>query len=119
MNKVQLQNRTKNFAIRVFEMVEKLPKSRGIEVIANQLIKSSTSIAANYRAVYRAKSKADFINKLKIVEEESDESLFWLEFIVDLGLMDKKLLAGLTKEANEFVAIFTAAVKTSKTNYKS
>lgn len=119
MDKVQLQNRTKNFAIRVFKMVEKLPESRGIEVIANQLIKASTSIAANYRAVCRAKSKADFINKLKIVEEESDESLFWLEFIVDLGLMDKKLLEGLTKEANEFVAIFTAAVKTSKTNYKS
>ncbi len=119
MDKVQLQNRTKNFSIRVFKMVEKLPKSRGIEVIANQLIKSSTSIAANYRAVCRAKSKADFINKLKIVEEESDESLFWLEFIVDLGLMDKKLLEDLIKEANEFVAIFTAAVKTSKTNYKS
>ena len=100
-------------------MVEKLPQSRGIEVIANQLIKASTSIAANYRAVCRAKSKADFINKLKIVEEESDESLFWLEFIVDLGLMDKKLLEALTKEANEFVAIFTAAVKTSKTNYNS
>ena len=89
MDKVQLQNRTKNFALRVFKMVEKLPKSRGIEVIANQLIKTATSIAANYGAVCRAKSKADFINKLKIVEEESDESLFWLEFIVDLGLVDK------------------------------
>lgn len=119
MNKVQLRNGTKNFAIRVFEMVEKLPESRGVEVIANQLIKASTSVAANYRAVCRAKSKADFINKLKIVEEESDESLFWLEFIVDLRLMDKKLLESLTKEANEFVAIFTAAVKTSKANYKS
>lgn len=119
MNKVQLRNGTKNFAIRVFEMVGKLPESRGVEVIANQLIKASTSVAANYRAVCRAKSKADFINKLKIVEEESDESLFWLEFIVDLRLMDKKLLESLTKEANEFVAIFTAAVKTSKANYKS
>lgn len=119
MNKVQLRDGTKNFAIRVFEMVEKLPESRGVEVIANQLIKASTSVAANYRAVCRAKSKADFINKLKIVEEESDESLFWLEFIVDLRLMDKKLLESLTKEANEFVAIFTAAVKTSKANYKS
>lgn len=119
MNKVQLRDGTKNFAIRVFEMVEKLPESRGVEVIANQLIKASTSVAANYRAVCRAKSKADFINKLKIAEEESDESLFWLEFIVDLRLMDKKLLESLTKEANEFVAIFTAAVKTSKANYKS
>ena len=89
MDKVQLQNRTKNFALRVFKMVEKLPKSRGIEVIANQLIKAATSIAANYRAVCKAKSKADCINKLKIVEAESGESLFWLEFIVDLRLVDK------------------------------
>jgi four helix bundle protein len=128
MDKVQLQNRTKSFAIRVFKMVEKLPKSKGAEVIAYQLIKASSSVAANYRAVCRAKSKADFINKLKIVEEESDESLFWLEFIADLELIhqpDKAVLAGnkllkdLIKEANELVSIFTAALKTSKTNYKS
>ncbi len=90
MDKVQLQNRTKSFAVRVFKMVEKLPKSKGTEVIAYQLIKSSSSVAANYRAVCRAKSKADFINKLKIVEEESDE----------------------------LVSIFTASLKTSKVNYK-
>jgi four helix bundle protein len=114
MDKVQLQNRTKNFALRVFRMVEKLPKSKGVEVIIYQLIKASTSVAANYRAACRAKSKADFINKLKIVEEESDESLFWLEFIADLNLMDFKLLENLLKEANELVAIFTAAIKTSK-----
>jgi four helix bundle protein len=90
MDKVQLQNRTKSFAVRVFKMVEKLPKSKGTEVIAYQLIKASSSVAANYRAVCRAKSKADFINKLKIVEEESDE----------------------------LVSIFTASLKTSKVNYK-
>ena len=114
MDKIQLQSRTKNFALRVFKMVEKLPKSKGVEVIIYQLIKASTSVAANYRAAYRAKSRADFINKLKIVEEESDESLFWLEFIADLNLMDFKLLENLLKEANELVAIFTASVKTSK-----
>ena len=114
MDKVQLQSRTKNFALRVFNMVEKLPKSKGTEVIIYQLIKASTSVAANYRAACRAKSRADFINKLKIVEEESDESLFWLEFIADLNLMDFKLLENLLKEANELVAIFTAAIKTSK-----
>jgi four helix bundle protein len=117
MDKVQLQNRTKSFAIRVFKMVEKLPKSKGTEVITHQLIKASSSVAANYRAVCRAKSKADFINKLKIVEEESDESLFWLEFIADLELIHKKLLKNLIKEANELVSIFTAALKTSKTNH--
>ena len=114
MDKVQLQSRTKNFALRVFNMVEKLPKSKGTEVIIYQLIKASTSVAANYRAACRAKSRADFINKLKIVEEESDESLFWLEFIADLNLIDFKLLENLLKEANELVAIFTAAIKTSK-----
>ncbi len=116
MDKIQLQNRTKNFAIRVFKMVEKLPRSKGAEVITYQLLKASSSVAANYRAVCRAKSKADFINKLKIVEEESDESLFWLEFIEDLELIQKKLLEDLIKEANELVSIFTAALKTSKTN---
>ena len=105
MDKIQLQSRTKNFALRVFKMVEKLPKSKGVEVIIYQLIKASTSVAANYRAACRAKSRADFINKLKIVEEESDESLFWLEFIADLNLMDFKLLENLLKEANELVAI--------------
>jgi four helix bundle protein len=118
MDKIQLQNRTKNYAIRVFKMVEKLPKSRGAEVIAYQLLKASSSVAANYRAVCRAKSKADFINKLKIVEEESDESLFWLEFIEALELIQKKLLEDLIKETNELVSIFTAALKTSKAKYK-
>ncbi len=91
MDKVQLQNRTKSFAVRIFRMVEKLPKSKGTEVIAYQIIKASSSVAANYRAVCRAKSKADFINKLKIAEEEADE----------------------------LVSIFTAALKTSKAKYKN
>ena len=113
-DKIQLQNRTKRFAIRVFKMIEKLPRSKGTDVITYQLIKASSSVAANYRAVCRAKSKADFINKLKIVEEESDESLFWLEFISELELIPEKLLKDLINEANELVAIFTAALKTSK-----
>ena len=72
-----------------------------------------------YRAVCRAKSRADFINKLKIVEEEADESLFWLEFITDLELIHKKLLKDLIKEANELISIFTASLKTSKINRNS
>ncbi len=114
-----MQKRTKDFAVRVFKMVEKLPKSKGAEVIAYQLIKASTSVAANYRAVCRAKSEADFINKFKIVEEESGESLFWLEFIVDCGLIDKGLMEGLINEADELVSIFVSALKTSKIKYKS
>ncbi len=118
MDKVQLQNRTKSFAVRTFKMVEKLPMSKGTEVIAYQLIKASSSVAANYRAVCRAKSKADFINKLKIVEEEADESMFWLEFVGDLELIHKRLLKELIKEADELVSISTAALKTSKAKYK-
>src|SRR3989339_643382 len=110
MDKIQLQSRTKNFALRVFKMVEKLPKSKGVEVIIYQLIKASTSVAANYRAASRANSKGGFINKLKIVEQESDEFLFWREFIADVNLMDVKLLENLLKEANELEAIFTAAI---------
>ena len=119
MDKIQLQNRTKRFAIRVFKMIEKLPRSKGTDVITYQPIKASSSVAANYRAVCRAKSKADFINKLKIVEEESDESLFWLEFISELELIPEKLLKDLINEANELVAIFTAVLKTSKENRNS
>ena len=114
MNKYELQERTKNFAVRVFKMAEKLPKTRGAEIVVSQIIKSSSSLAANYRAACRAKSKADFINKLKIVEEETDESLFWLEFIVAIGLVQEKLLINLMKEASELLAIFTAALKTSR-----
>ena|SRR3989338_1617770 len=116
MDKIQLQNRTKIFAIRVFKLVESLPKSKGAQVITYQLIKASTSVASNYRAACRAKSKADFINKLKIVEEEADESLFWLEFIVDVRLIEKRLMSDLIEEANQLVCIFTAAIKTSKSS---
>jgi four helix bundle protein len=90
MNKAQLQVRTRQFAIRVFKLVERLPKSEGSRVISNQLLRAASSVAANYRAVSRAKSKSDFSNKLKIVLEESDESNFWLEFIADLGLLKKE-----------------------------
>ena len=119
MDSEEMKRRTKQFAINVGVLTQGLPDSQINRAYSNQIIRSSSSVGANYRASRRAKSNADFINKLKIVEEESDEALFWLEFIVDLGLMDKKLLEGFMKEANEFVAIFTAAVKTLKTNYKS
>lgn len=114
MDKFELQQRTKNFAVRVFKMVEKLPNSRGTQSVSNQIIRSSTSIAANYRAACRGKSRADFINKLKIVEEETDETLFWLDFIIAIELIKEKLLQNLMKENQELLAIFTAALKTSK-----
>lgn len=100
-------------------MAEKLPNSRGTGIVAGQIIRSSTSIASNYRAACRAKSKPDFINKLKIVEEETDEILFWLEFIIAVELIREQLLSNLMKECKELLAIVTMSLKTSKLNFKS
>jgi four helix bundle protein len=114
MNKEELQRRTQQFAVNVFRLCDRFPKSEAARVITYQLLKSASSVAANYRAVHRAKSKADFSNKLKIVLEEADESDFWLTFVSDVELIrfDDNELKKLTIESNEFVAIFTASVKT-------
>ncbi len=85
-------------------------------MLGNQLLRSATSVEANYRAACRARSKADFISKIAIVEEEADESLFWLELIAESGLMNTERLKDLTKEADELTAIFTATGKTAKQN---
>ncbi len=114
MDKVILQQRTKNLALRIFKMVEKFPKTEGARVVTYQILKSSSSTAANYRAACRAKSSNDFLNKMKIVEEEADETLFWIEFIEEAGLLKKNLLSNLHKESDELVAIFTSALKTLK-----
>lgn len=116
MTKEELKNRTKQFALEVFKFLMALNKSKAVDVVSYQLFKSSSSVAANYRAVCRGKSDADFLNKLKIVDEEADESLFWLEFIKELEIeCDKIELEKLIKEANELVAIFSAGIKTIKT----
>lgn len=114
MDKHELIERTRQFAIRVFRLVERLPKSEGAKVITYQLLKSSSSVAANYRAANRAKSKADFVHKIKIVLEEADESNFWITFIGDIELLkkDDKELNLLIKESDELTAIFTASLKT-------
>jgi four helix bundle protein len=121
MTKEELKKRTKLFAIRTFKFMDTLSKSKSIDVITYQILKSSSSVAANYRAVCRGKSDADFLNKLKIVDEEADETLFWLEFIKELDIKcDEKELQELMKEADELVAIFSAAIRTiksKKTNY--
>ena len=113
MDKFELIERTKRFAVKVYFFAENLPNSRGANNIAYQIHKSSSSVAANYRAACRAKSKSDFINKLKIVEEEADETLFWLEFTKALSLVkNDNELNPLLKEADELVAIFTKSLKT-------
>lgn len=115
MTKDELKKRTKLFAVSVFKFLMKFEKTKAVDVVSYQLFKSSSSVAANYRAVCRGKSNADFLNKLKIVDEEADESLFWLEFIKDLELKcNEQELEKLIKEADELTAIFSSAIKTIK-----
>ncbi|WP_418264633.1 four helix bundle protein [Flavobacterium faecale] len=115
MTKEELKKRTKLFAVNVFKFLMAIEKSKAVDVVSYQLFKSSSSVAANYRAVCRGKSDADFLNKLKIVDEESDESLFWLEFIKDLDIeCDRIELEKLIKEADELTAIFSAGIRTIK-----
>ena len=114
MNEEDLKKRTKQFALRVIRLVEALPRTRTAQVIGNQLLRSATSVAANYRAACRARSQADFIHKLGIVEEEADESLFWLELVVETNLMLAARVQDLIQEADELTAIFVASRKTAK-----
>jgi four helix bundle protein len=120
MNKEELKSRTKSFHIKVFKFVHTLESGESVAIIFYQLLKASSSVAANYRAACRGKSSADFLNKLKIVDEEADESLFWLEFINGLEIICNKMaLPFLLKEANELVSISSAATRTIKSrNFK-
>ena len=112
MTEAELKTRTKQFALRVLKIVDALPHSTTARVLGSQIARSSTSVAANYRAVCRAKSRADFLAKLAIVEEEADETDFWLEMIVDSGLLTATKLNPLRKEADELTAIFGSSLKT-------
>ncbi len=112
MNEHEMKERTKNFAFRILDLADALPRTRSGNVIAGQ-IRSGTSVAANYRALCRAKSRADFVNKTSIVEEEADESCFWLELLFDRGLLAARRVQPLLKEANELTAIFVASRKTA------
>lgn len=112
--KKELKNRTKKFAIKIVKLCESLPNKQIGWTITNQIIRSGTSVAANYRAVCRAKSDKDFISKMETVVEEADETLFWLELISELHLIEDKNIRDLEKEANELVAIFVTSVKTVK-----
>src|SRR6266513_2582638 len=109
MNTQELKNRTKAFALRVMNLVEALPKSIKGRAIANQLIRSGTSVAANYRAACRARSKAEFISKIGTVEEEADESALWIELIIEDKLLPGKKVRSLHAEASELVAIMAAS----------
>jgi len=102
------------FALRIIKMSEALPKTRAANVISNQILRSATSMAANYRAVGRARSKAEFVSKLGVVLEEADETVFWLEMLVDSEIVRKEKMVELLGEANPLVLIFSASRSTAK-----
>lgn len=113
-NSDALKYRTKRFALLIIRLCRSLPRSQEGQVITRQLLRSSTSVGANYRAVCRARSAADFISKLGIVLKETDETLFWLELLEDSGVAPPDKTAPLLIEANELVSIFVASLRTAK-----
>ena len=114
MDSIILKQRTKNLALGILKMVETLPKTSTARIISHQVIRSGTSVAANYRAACRARSKAEFIAKLGIVEEEADETLFWLELSEETGLLPSNRLKDIKQEANEITAIIVSSRKSAK-----
>lgn len=109
-----LKERTKSFAIECWKFCAKIPHSREYNAYANQLIRSSSSVGANYRAALRAKSDADFINKLKIVEEEADESMYFLELLLEVMKENKEQAKTLHAECNEIISIIVASINTTR-----
>jgi four helix bundle protein len=114
MKENNLKKRTKEFAHRCVKLIQALPKTDLGNHIRKQLIKCSTSVAANYRAVCIAQSKADFVSKLSIVIEEADESCFWMEFIIEEKLLNERQVVGFLEEGKELTAIFVTSRKTTK-----
>ena len=116
MNEPDLKQRTKEFALRILRLVDTLPKTTAGRSLASQILRSATSVAANYRAACRAKSTADFIAKMGIVEEEADETLFWLELLEESELVTAAKLTAIKQEADELIAITVASIKTARRN---
>jgi four helix bundle protein len=114
MNPDEMKSRTKEFAKEIVELCRKLPNNREGRLIGNQVFKSGTSIAANYRAACRGRSKAEFVSKLGIVLEEGDETLFWLELIWEMDICRENVVPSLMKECDEIVAIVVSSIKTAK-----
>jgi four helix bundle protein len=115
MTKQELLQRTKAFALRVIKAVRALPRDDVAEILGRQLLRSGTSVGANYRAACRAKSSADFLNKLKIVEEECDESLYWMELLVESESLPLRRLETLLREGDEILSIIVSAIKSTRT----
>ena len=110
----ELKLRAKKFALRIVKVFQALPRSEDARTLGKQLLRSGTSVAANYRAVCRSRSKAEFVARLGIVVEEIDETVFWLELLVESGIISPARLGDLRREANELLAIFVSSQLTSK-----
>ncbi len=116
MDREELCERTKRFSIRIINLAVSLPGTIPGTMIARQIIRSGSSVGANYRSACRSKSRRDFINKIKTVEEEADETMFWLEIIEELQLIKPEKLTGLKQETLELLSIFVASLKTARKN---
>jgi len=116
MNENQLKQRTKNFAKQIIALCRKLPNNREGKLIGNQIFRSGTSVAANYRSACRGRSKAEFISKLAIVEEETDETLLWLELLKEMNILSEPIVDSLIKESNEIISIMIKSIKTVRKN---
>jgi four helix bundle protein len=114
VQKQDFQKRTMEFGLRVVHLVETLPKTQTAQVLGRQLLRSGTSVGANYRSAVRGKSRADFIAKMGIVEEECDEAIYWMEMLIEAGLVRRESLRDLVDEANQIVAITVSSIKTAR-----
>jgi len=115
----ELKSRSKKFAVRVVRLSQALPNTREAWVLGKQVLRSGTSVAANYRAACRARSKLEFISKIGIVVEEIDETIFWLELLVETGIVTKRRMTELLAEACELLAIFAASQHTARSRASS
>ena len=114
MSEYDLKKRTLQFALRIIQLCESLPIGRTSDMISRQLVKCGTSVGANYRAARRGRSKADFIAKMGIVEEECDESIYWMELLIEAGIIEEKKLKDLIDEANQILSIVVTSIKTAR-----
>ena len=114
MNADQMKQRSRTFCLRVVKLAASLPRDRIADVFVRQMVRSATSVAANYRAACMGRSKAEFVSKIGIVQEEADETVFWIELAADAGLVKEELVKDLVAEGREILAIIVASRKTAK-----
>jgi four helix bundle protein len=112
MNEAAFKERTRKFGLATIQLVQTLPRNRAADVLGKQLLRSATSVGANYRSARRGKSTADLISKLSIVEDEADEAIYWIELLMESGIVSPDQVSALVKEGNEIVAMTVASIKT-------